>query len=389
MIRTRINAISQCRTPFVLMVLLCLSATVFGQNKRSDLQDVQQLIEQTKEQLSKNLKTIDRLQQELKLAELEIAKTVVEITATKKDISIANKEIEALEDQQRKIESQIAEQQDLLGNQLKSAFMAGNFDYAKMLFNQEEANKLERVLVYYKYMNAARQDKIDGFRELIDELEVVVEQLSIKRTSLAQKRAKQESQHEKLSDQQGARLVSVRKLNRTVENDQSRVTRLQQQERDLVRAIEQAELAAKRLREQQSAIRNLAGLNGKRGQLTIPTQGRMRALFGKKRQGQVKWQGVMFNSPSGTQVQSVAEGKVLYADWLKGFGLVIIVDHGSGYMSVYGHNQALLKSVGDYVGSGESISLVGASGGQGNSGLYFELRHKGKALNPSKWLRRS
>ncbi|MEM0912087.1 MAG: peptidoglycan DD-metalloendopeptidase family protein [Pseudomonadota bacterium] len=384
-----INAINTYRTFFVLLALLCISPNVIGQNQRSDLQDVQQLIEQTKAQLSKNLKTIDRLEQELKLSELEIAKTVVLINETKNALNITNQEILELEDRQDKIEGQIKEQQTFLGNQIKSAFMAGNYDYAKILFNQDEANKLERVLVYYKYMNTARQKKIDGFRVLISELNDVVEKLSVKRGHLAKTKAKQEQQHQMLSDQQGSRLVSMQKLNRAVENDQSRVTRLQQQERDLVRAIEQAELAAKRLREQQTAMRNLSGLTGKQGQLAIPTSGRMRALFGKKRQGLVNWQGVMFNSPSGAPVQAVAEGKVLYADWLKGFGLVIIVDHGAGYMSVYGHNQALLKSVGDYVGRGESISLVGASGGQGNSGLYFELRHKGKALNPSNWIRRS
>ncbi len=386
---THNKTINQYRPIFGLLVLLCFSFSVFSQNQRSDLQDVQELIEQTKEQLNKNLATIERLQQELKLAELEIARTAVLVNNSKQEIDRTNKEISELDGRRKQTETQIKEQQSLLGNQLKSAFMAGNFDYAKMLFNQEEANKLERVLVYYKYMNSARKNKIDNFRSLISELEIIVEQLSVKKSQLALKMSKQEEQFKTLSSQQDKRQVSVRKLNRAVETDQSRVTRLEQQERDLLRAIEQAEMAAKRLREQQTVMRNLVGLTEKRGQLTIPTSGQMRALFGKRRQGQVNWQGVMFNSPSGTPVQSVADGKVLYADWLKGFGLVIIVDHGAGYMSVYGHNQALLKSVGDYVGSGESISLVGASGGQGNSGLYFELRHKGKALNPSNWLGRS
>ena len=127
-------------------------------------------------------------------------------------------------------------------------------------------------------------------------------------------------------------------------------------------------------------------MTDKKKALLVPASGRIERLFGKRRQGQVRWKGIVINAKSGAPVVAVADGVVLYSDWLKGFGLVTIVDHGKGYMTVYGRNQALLRKVGDVVVAGDTISLVGNSGGQVRAGLYFEIRHKGKALNPTAWL---
>jgi septal ring factor EnvC (AmiA/AmiB activator) len=152
---------------------------------------------------------------------------------------------------------------------------------------------------------------------------------------------------------------------------------------------EQARIAQREQRKEQQTARQSVSLDGLakfKGRLRKPADGKVRKLFGKRRQGQVRWKGIVINSAEGSPVQAVQNGKVLYADWLKGFGLVTIVDHGNGYMTVYGRNQALLKQAGDVVIEGETIGLVGSSGGQSSPGLYFEIRLKGKALNPSSWL---
>jgi septal ring factor EnvC (AmiA/AmiB activator) len=150
-------------------------------------------------------------------------------------------------------------------------------------------------------------------------------------------------------------------------------------------AIEQAEIDARSRAQEEDVV--LVGLAQSKGKLTRPASGEIQQLFGKRRQGQVRWKGIVVNSSEGSPVLAVQDGKVLYADWLKGFGLVTIVDHGEGYMTVYGRNQALLKQPGDPVLQGETIGLVGSSGGQASPGLYFEIRHKGKALNPKSWLK--
>nr|WP_241664513.1 peptidoglycan DD-metalloendopeptidase family protein [Ningiella ruwaisensis] len=348
------------------------------------------MIEQTKAQLEEKLEDSERLQQELKLAELQIAEAATQLNQTDNALKVTRSEINKLESEKKQTQSQINTQEAFLANQIKSAFMAGNYDFAKMIFNQDEAGKFERVITYYQYLNNARLEQITQFRRLISTLERVQNELNEKENQQIILIAQQRKQAESLRERQQARNASLKKLNAEIESDQARVAQLERQEQSLLNAIEQAELEARRAAQKsQQAQIALSGLTRLKGQLQVPTSGSINRLFGKRRQGQVRWKGIVINSAAGTPVNSVAAGKILYADWLKGFGLVTIVDHGEGYMSVYGRNQALLKSVGDSVEAGDTISLVGNSGGQAQPGLYFEIRHKGKALDPSQWLRRS
>lgn len=374
---------------FSALMLMCLALPAHGQDQQSDLQNIQSLIEQTKAQLEDKLEDSERLQQELKLAELQIAEAATMLNTTDRALTVTRTEITRLENEKRQAQQSISTQQASLSNQIKSAFMAGNYDFAKMIFNQDDAGKFKRVLTYYQYLNGARLEQIAQFRALIKTFEDLETQLSRKENQQILLISQQRTQAENLRQRQQNRLVTLQKLDAEIKSDQAKVAQLTQQEQNLMRAIEQAEIAAQRaaVRNNQASI-ELAGLTALKGKLLVPTSGSIDRLYGKRRQGQVRWQGIVINSPSGTPVNTVADGKVLYADWLKGFGLVTIVDHGDGYMSVYGRNQALLRKVGDTVMVGDTISLVGNSGGQAQPGLYFEIRHKGKALNPSQWLSR-
>lgn len=351
-----------------------------------ELETIKSLIEQTQAQLDKNLAVSERLQQELKLAELKIAQTATLLNQTDKKLSKTRNELSALLAEKTSIKTRIRNQQSALSSQLKSAYMAGDYDFAKMIFNQDEAGKFERVLTYYQYLNKARQAEIENFRGLIKALNTVQQELDSQELLLAGLLKQQGSQSAQLRSQQKQRFETFKSLEEQIRSDLARVASLQQQESDLLAAIEQAELAAQQAQERSNI--KLLGLSGKERQLLVPTAGSIQRLFGKRRQGQVRWKGIIINGKSGAPVSAVSDGVVLYADWLKGFGLVTIVDHGEGYMSVYGRNQALLKNVGEIVKAGDTISLVGTSGGQELAGLYFEIRHKGKALNPSQWLKR-
>lgn len=385
------KACSNTLKAFCFSVFVCLIPNlVLAQSETKELATIKSLIEQTQNQLKKNLADSDRLQEELKLVELQIAQTATLLNQTDTKLDNTRAELTQLHAQKKQIAQNIAKQQSALAAQIKSAYMAGDYDFAKMVFNQNQAGKFERVLTYYQYLNKARQAEISNFRELISSLETVSSKLASQETQLAQLLAQQSSQSSRLRDQQQSRFASLKKLEKQIKSDQARVSQLQQQENDLLAAIEAAELAAKVAREKanRSDIQ-LSGLAALEGKLMIPTGGTVQRLFGKRRQGQVRWKGIVIDTRSGTSVKAVADGVVLYSDWLKGFGLVTIVDHGKGYMTVYGRNQALLKNVGDKVLAGESISLAGTSGGQSRASLYFEIRHKGKALNPSKWLTRT
>jgi septal ring factor EnvC (AmiA/AmiB activator) len=132
---------------------------------------------------------------------------------------------------------------------------------------------------------------------------------------------------------------------------------------------------------------DLTGLSKLKNRLSWPVKGKVLHSFGSKKQGYLTWKGVLISAPISRQVNTIHNGTVLFSDWLKGYGLLTVIDHGNGYMSLYAHNQTLLKSIGDRVEIGEPIALVGQSGGQTSSGLYFEIRHQGKALNPKLWCR--
>jgi septal ring factor EnvC (AmiA/AmiB activator) len=368
---------------FLAIGLFMLISDAVAQD--TDLATIQEKIKQTQAQLNKKLESSERLQQELKLAELEIAKTATQLNQTDNALQTTRREKVELESEKSRISTVIKEQQKQLSGQLKSAFMAGNYDFAKMFFNQDDAGRFERTLTYYQYLNKARQQEIGKFRALVIELEQLNKKLVEKTQRLESFLVTQKQQSSQLREQQTSRHQKLKQLDRQIKSDTAKVNQLQQEERSLINAIEQAEIDARSRTKDEDAV--LTGLAQSKGKLTRPAGGKIQQLFGKRRQGQVRWKGIVINSSEGSPVQAVQDGKVLYADWLKGFGLVTIVDHGEGYMTVYGRNQALLKQPGDPVLQGETIGLVGSSGGQSSPGLYFEIRHKGKALNPQSWLK--
>ena len=373
----------------LLGLLMHLSTPVYGQDaaqseQKERLAKLQAELVARQQVLQNSKASADELEGVLKQSELEIAKVARALSNTKQSLERVEKEQNALQKEQATLKSAIRQQQSLLASQLKSAFMAGHYDYAKMLFYQDDAKSFERVITYYKYVAKARQKEIETFRDNVARLETVNEELVEKAEALAQLKDEQENQRAILLTRQNDRKATLKKLNKTIASESQKIASLKANEKALVDAIEKARIAAERAARE--ATITLDGLAKLKGQLDAPVKGRIRKLFGNRRQGQVRWKGIVIDGAEGDPVNSIAPGKVLYADWLRGFGLVSIVDHGDGYMSVYGHNQALLKQAGDEVRRGERIALVGRSGGQEFPNLYFEIRHKGKAINPTAFL---
>ncbi|WOI37141.1 peptidoglycan DD-metalloendopeptidase family protein [Alteromonas sp. CI.11.F.A3] len=374
--------------------IVCFLAAIFGLGivsftaaaqdvSQEKLAELQVELRARQQVLENNKASAHELEQVLKRSELEIAKVAKALAQNKQQLNSVLAEEEALVEEQEGLKEAIRQQQSLLSSQLKSAFMAGHYDYAKMLFYQEDARNFERVITYYQYLAKARQQEITRFRDNVARLEAVTEELAEKAESLLALRKTQESQRGVLLTRQDDRKQTLAKLNKTIASESGRIATMQANEKALLDAIEAARIAAERAAARAKV--SLDGLAKLKGKLLVPVEGHIRKLFGNRRQGQVRWKGIIIDGSEGEAVKSVASGKVLYADWLRGFGLVAIVDHGDGYMSVYGHNQALLKQAGDDILSGESIALVGRSGGQDYPNLYFEIRHKGKALNPTAW----
>jgi septal ring factor EnvC (AmiA/AmiB activator) len=369
-----------------LMCFLCLlfaSSLMLGTSwaqQTEDLKSIQQQIKEKQQQVAEQLKRAHKLQQELEYAEVSVAKTVKALTITERALADNKSQRTQLGKQQKEVQQQIALEQDGLAKLIKSAYMTGNYDFAKMLLNQQDAANFERTITYYQYLNNERRHKIDEFRVLIVELEQVNAQLATKQQELAQLQSEQKAQKAQLTKQQASRESTLANIRSAIESEAAKIEILQQNEKNLQDALVRAE------RESEKQNQTFSGLNGVKGKLLIPANGELLKMFGRIRQGQIKWKGIIIKGQVGSPVIAVHQGKVLYADWLRGFGLVTVIDHGEGFMSLYGHNQALLKQAGDIVTAGETIALLGQSGGQTNPNLYFEIRHKGQPVNPTSWL---
>lgn len=379
------NPASLKRTGWVAICYAVISVLfavpVFAQeDEEARLAELQAELKARQATLAANKADAGELQSALKQSELEIAKVATALNTTTVSLAENKQQQASLAKEQSELKKAIVQQQSMLASQLRSAFMAGNYDYAKMLFYQDEASTFERVLTYYQYLSKARLKEITRFRDNVARLEEVTAEIAQKGEELVTLLGQQKQQRDVLVTRQQDREQTLAKLNQKIASDAAKVGELKQNEEALVRAIEEA-----RRRAEQASV-ELAGLSEYKGKLLVPAKGRVRQLFGSRRQGQVRWKGIIIEGSEGSSVRAVSHGRVLYSDWLRGFGLVTIIDHGDGFMSVYGHNQALLKQAGDAVADGETIALVGQSGGQSYPNLYFEIRHKGKALNPSSWL---
>ena len=363
-----------------MLLFIVLFAASSRAQQAEDLQIIQQQIKEKQQQIKAQLKQAQKLQQELEYAEVSIAKTVKALNTTEAALADNKKQQTQLNKKQKNVQQQISQQQDGLAKLIKSAYMTGNYDFAKMLLNQQDAANFERTITYYQYLNNERRHKIDEFRQLVTELEQVNTQLADKQGELTQLLAEQKTQKSQLDSQQASRESTLASIRSAIESDEAKIEILQQNEKNLQEALARAE--------QEAAQQNQTfdGLSGVKGKLLVPAKGKLLKMFGRTRQGQVKWKGIMINGEVGSPVVAVHQGKVLYADWLRGFGLVTVIDHGDGFMSLYGHNQALLRQAGDIVGAGETVALLGQSGGQSTPNLYFEIRHKGQPVNPTSWL---
>jgi len=348
---------------------------------KKDLSQVQVALEQSQAEYQQQQKEIAKQQQKLKAHELAIAKNAKALNMAEQ--SVKKTQQQQAEQQQRavKLEKQQAQFQRVLAAQLKSAYMAGSDDYSKMLLNQEDTAKFERTLSYYNYLNKARIKQLDELKAL--QIEIAKNQAELEKTKekLVALFDEQKRRQAALLDAKNERQASLKNLKKQLNKTKNSISYLEENEQTLIATI-------KELEEEKTTKIELLGLNKNKGRLSWPSKGKLTHKFGQRKHGGINWKGVLISAAEGTSVNSIHNGQVVFADWLKGYGWVIVVDHGEGFMSLYGHAQTLLKDVGDMVREGESVALVGQSGGQADSGLYFEIRHKGRAVNPTKWCRR-
>ncbi|ANC83973.1 murein hydrolase activator EnvC [Pseudomonas putida] len=431
----------------ILLALSCLLSPAFADERAQ----TQQQLDATRQDIAELKKTLSKLQEEkagvqkdLKATETDIGNLEKQVEALQQELKKTEGELERLDTEKKKLQSARVEQQRLIAIQARSAYQNnGREEYLKLLLNQQNPEKFARTLTYYDYLSKARLEQLRTFNETLRQLANVEQEISSQQQQLLAQRTDLDSRRQALETERAKRQQVLAKLNSDVKDRDQKLQAREQDQADLAKVLKtieetlarqarEAEEARKKAllaqqeaekRRQQEALAAAArdrarepaepveppkkarttlgpmvssdganyggAFSAARGKLPWPVNGRLLARFGDARgsDARAKWDGVMISANPGTQVRAVHGGRVVFADWLRGAGLLVILDHGNGYLSLYGHNQSLLKNAGDIVKAGEAISTVGDSGGQDAAGLYFAIRQQGRPADPSQWCR--
>ena len=307
----------------------------------------------------------------------------------------ADQKLSKLQGQQQKLSTNMTGQQALLGKLLYQQYLGGEQEYLKLLLNNQDPNQAARDLRYYQYIARSRATWLATLRENLAALDAISISTREQRTELASLREEQAAQKKTREKEQRARQQLLGKISQQLHQQRREITRLQRDESRLSQLVDKltkilAQPKSKSLFHNDNLPDNR--LDGSpfeqlKGKLTLPVRGEITNRFGTPRpDSTVQWKGLFVRTSSGQAVKAIAAGQVVFADWLRGFGNLLIIDHGKGYMSLYGNNETLYKQVGDVLRGGDTIATVGNSGGNEDFGLYFELRHESKPLDPMKWL---
>ncbi|KFB21896.1 peptidase M23 [Pseudomonas aeruginosa PGPR2] len=419
----------------LLLSLACL-APAFADERA----DTQRQLEQTQKDIGELKKLLDGIQQEksgvqkqLKSTETEMGDLEKQIKALQDELDKSEAELKRLDGEKKKLQDARIEQQRLLAIQARAAYQSGREEYLKLLLNQEHPEKFSRTLTYYDYINKARLEQLASFNETLRQLANVEQDISAQKAEQLSKQGELDSRREALAATRKERQQALAKLNSDYrERDQKLKSRQQDQaelakvlrtiEETLARQAREAAAAADPQREPAPGplVSSTGAVYGAPGRATSPkrqpppnprvaTTGASHrgddprakwdgprtakspgsTRFGSQRgdDPRAKWDGVLISASAGSTVRAVHGGRVVFADWLRGAGLLVILDHGGGYLSLYGHNQSLLKDAGDTVKAGDPIATVGTSGGQSSPAVYFAIRHQGRPADPTTWCR--
>jgi len=322
----------------------------------------------------------------------DINRKLVELTAK---LRAADRKLGKLQDRQQELNRTMAGQHALLGNLLIQQYLGGKQEYFKLLLSNQDPNRVARDFQYYHYIARNRASWLASLRADYAAMNTVSMAAREQRQELAELRAEQSAQKNSLGKQQRARQNMLLKVSKQLRLQSREISRLQRDENRLAQLVER--ITAMLDQPDSSSVFHNDRLPDNhfdgspfdklKGKLILPVKGTITNRFGTRRpDSKMLWKGLFLRTSAGQAVKSVAAGQVVFADWLRGFGNLLIVDHGKGYMSLYGNNESLHKQVGDTLRGGDTIAIVGNSGGNEISGLYFELRHKSKPFDPLKWL---
>ena len=325
-------------------------------------------------------------QQQAALAEIEqlLGQLARDLRQTREQLEQTRQRVHTLSTEADQLETQISRQRELLGEQMRVAYQLGVQSRVRAMLSGQDPNRIARKLALHGYLSRARLTAVTTLDQQIARLDQL---LNEQRRSRAQLNQLQQQQSDQLAQQeirQSEREQALAELNQAIVSDEQALSGFRQDAERLQGLLEEL---ADVLADIPAQIESIPFAN-LRGELPMPVNGRLRARYGDIRSGDVRWDGWLIQAEASAEVNAIAYGRVAYSDWLRGYGLILIIDHGDGFMSLYGHNQALLTDVGDWVQPGQAIAMAGNSGGETEVGVYFQLRRDGETINPAGWLRR-
>jgi septal ring factor EnvC (AmiA/AmiB activator) len=349
---------------------------------RSRLEQLQRDIKRINREISSDSARKNTLQQQLRKAEKELGELQRDMAANKTAIKASETELGELNQQRSELEQARDAQQARIALELKTAWQLGQQGQVKVLLNQENTHTVARAMAYYRYFFQARNELVSSYRETLAQLQALEQRIATTLEQLALQQESLEQQQAGLVAAQVTREQALAQLNDSLKGKAAQLKQMEQNRKELEGLLAAIEKAVADL----EVPDDYQPFKSAKGKMPWPLAGKRSNSFGRPRnEGKMRWQGVTIPAKEGSSVKAIHHGRVVYADWLRGSGLLLIIDHGDGYMSLYAHNQSLLREVGEWVTAGTPVSTVGNTGGQERSALYFEIRHQGKPTNPTRW----
>lgn len=363
-----------------LLAFQASAAEVAG--KEAELKQVRGRIESIRKAIHADAERRDALAGQLKSAELAVQSAREQLAGVRAQRVAAEKRLTELNSERREREERVDRERAALGGELATLYMNGRQEQLKLLLNQQDPARLGRVLTYYGYFGRARADRIARISDELEHLRLLNDSISAEASRLRDLEQKNEQNVKSLSGARAQRAQTLAQVKSKLKTRNQELAKLQRDARSLEKLVEELRRAIEEFPElAEQPFQRV------RGKLPWPVKGPLLARFGQQRAGgPLKWQGLVIGVDRGTQVRSPYYGRVVYADWLPGLGLLLVLDHGGGYMSLYGNNEQLYRRVGDRVAPGDILSAVGDAQGVGKPGLYLEIRKGRQVLDPAPWL---
>jgi murein hydrolase activator len=377
---------------FFCIALMCGYAQA---DEKAEMAKLQKEIEALQKELKEVQGTRSDLQKDLEKSEKQINDLQKKADEINTQLKGQNNELNQLKNERSQLEQARKNQQAQIAEQMRAAHKLGEQSEVKVLLNQESPDQVSRIMKYHSYFMEAHTGKMKSYLETITRIDALTPEIEKKTFELAAMQGELDNQRAELKTIHREREKALAKVNSDLKNKNQALKQLGEDRRRLQALLDKVtrQVATTGAINAPGYVPLPKGgekFSQRRGRMPWPTQGSMVHRFGSARiAGQMNWNGAYISAPMGNNVRAVHHGRVVFADYFGGHGLLVIVDHGEGYMSLYAHNQRLLKKAGEPVQAGEIIATVGNSGGQADTGVYFEIRHQGKPVDPGVWLARS